>query len=248
MSESIGDPFELFVHEEGAGRPIVLLHGGLANHRSVFLYAQSLVAHMRVVAPDLRGSGRSVYRGALSWAALADDVAAVARARGITRAVVGGASFGAAVATVVALRHPALVERLVVLAPAYDGVALTDAQRAAMDAMAAAGERAGVEGLGALMPLFDRLPVAMRDRAKAVVAGYDAASVATSTRFMASGEQPFAPGELARLEMPVLVVPGADPEHPRSVAEAYTRAPHATLVETPDWAGAIVAWLAGEPR
>src|SRR3569623_3313149 len=79
----------------------------------------------------------------------------------------------------------------------------------------------------------------------AVGAGYDAASGATSTRFMASGEQPFAPGELARLEMPVLDVPGADPEHPRSEAEAYTRAPHATLVETADWAVALAAWVAG---
>lgn len=246
MSGSVKDAFELFVHEEGAGRPIVLLHGGLANHRSVFLYAQPLVATMRVIAPDLRGSGRSVFRGPLTWEALADDVAAAVRARGIARAVVGGASFGAAVATVVALRHPALVERLVVLAPAYDGLALNDVQHAAMDAMAAAGERVLVEGIGALMPLFDRLPEAMRARAKAVVAAYDPGSVATSTRFMASGVQPFAAGDLARLAMPVLVVPGADPEHPRAVAEVYAaRAPNATLVESADWAGAIAGWLAG---
>jgi 3-oxoadipate enol-lactonase len=238
------DAFELFVHEEGDGPPIVLLHGGLANHRSVLAYAQPLTATMRVVAPDLRGSGRSVYRGALSWAALADDVAAVAQARGIARAIVGGASFGAAVATVVALRHPTLVERLVVLAPAYDGVALVAAQRAAMDAMAAAGERTLVDGIGALLPLFDRLPAAIRERAKAVVAAYDPGSVAASTRFMASGVQPFVPGDLARLEMPVLVVPGTDPEHPRSAAEAYARAPRATVVETADWAAAIAAWVA----
>lgn len=244
-SSHVHEPMELFVHEEGVGRPIVLLHGGLANHRSVFMWAQPLVASMRVVAPDLRGSGRSVYRGTLSWAALADDVAAAARARGIERAIVGGASFGAAVASVVAIRHPALVERLVVLAPAYDGVALDDAQRMAMDAMAAAGERALAEGVGALMPLFDRLPAAVRERAKAVVAGYDVGSVATSTRFMASGVQPFAPAELAGLAMPVLVVPGTDPQHPRSAAEAYRRAPRVTLVETGDWAGAIAVWLAG---
>ena len=246
--ETHEEPIELFVHEEGSGRPIVLLHGGLASHRSVLAYAQPLVARMRVLAPDLRGSGRSVYRAPLSWAALADDVAAVVRARGIARAIVGGASFGAAVATVVALRHPALVERLAVLAPAYDGVALNAAQRAAMDAMAAAGERALVDGVGALMPLFDRLPAAVRERAAAVVAGYDAGSVATTTRFMASGEQPFARGELARLAMPVLVVPGTDPEHPRSAAEAYGQAPHATSVETADWAGAIAAWVGEEPR
>lgn len=243
MSRSVR-PFELFVHEEGAGRPIILLHGGLATHASVLHYARPLVAHMRVIAPDLRGSGRSVYRDALSWDALADDVAEVACARGIDRAVVGGASFGAAVATVVALRHPALVERLVVLAPAFDGIALNKAQRAAMDAMAAAGERALVEGIAALLSLFDQLPPTLRERAQQAVAAYDPASVATSTRFMATGVQPFAPADLARLAMPALVVPGTDPEHPRAVAEVYARhAPHATLVETTDWAGAIAAWL-----
>ena len=237
---------QLFVHDEGAGRPVILLHGGLSTHLGVLAYARPLTAAMRVIAPDLRGSGRSVWREALTWELLAEDVAEVARVRGIERAVVGGASFGAAVATCVALRHPALVERLVVLAPAFDGVALGAAQRAAMDAMAAAGERALVEGVGALLPLFDRLPAAIRERAKLVVAGYDVESVAASTRFMASGVQPFAPGELARLAMPVLVVPGTDAEHPRAVAEVYVRhAPRATLVETADWAGAIAAWLDG---
>ncbi|MBV8755900.1 MAG: alpha/beta fold hydrolase [Deltaproteobacteria bacterium] len=240
------DQFELFVHEEGAGRPLILLHGGLANHRSVMAYAQPLVARMRVIAPDLRGSGRSVFHGALTWDLLADDIAELARMRGIVRAVVGGASFGAAVATRVALRHPGLVERLVVLAPAFDGVALGEAQRAAMDAMAAAGERALVEGVGALLPLFDRLPAAIRERAKQVVAGYDPASAATSTRFMASGVQPFGPGELARLEMPVIVVPGRDAEHPRAVADVYRAAPHATIVDADDWAAAIRVWLDGD--
>lgn len=110
---------------------------------------------------------------------------------------------------------------------------------------AAAGERTLVEGIGALRPLFDRLPAAPRERATQIVAGNDPGSVATSTRFMASGVQPFAPGELARLEMPVLVVPGTDPEHPRGAAEAYAQAPRVTLVETADWAGAIAAWVAG---
>ena len=171
------------------------------------------------------------------------DIAQLAHERGITRAIVGGASFGAGVATRVAVRHPALVERLVVLAPAYDGVALTSAQRVAMDAMAAAGARTLTEGIDALLPLFERLPVAIRARAQQVAATYDPGSVATSTRFMASGVQPFTPAELARVAMPVLVVPGTDPEHPRAAAETYARhVPHATLVETTDWAAAIARW------
>jgi pimeloyl-ACP methyl ester carboxylesterase len=234
----------LFVADEGTGRPIILLHGGLANHKSVRLYAQPLFARYRIIAPDLRGSGQSIYRGELTWDALADDVAEMAKELGVARAVVGGASFGAGVATRVALRHPGLVEALVVLQPAFDGVALVPAQLAAMEAMAAAGQRTLTEGIGALLPLFDALPEAIRERAKAIVATYDPESVASSTRFMASGAQPFMPAELATLAMPVLVAPGTDPQHPREVAQVYAQhVPHATVVETADYAAAITAFV-----
>lgn len=236
----------LFVADAGAGRPVILIHGGLANHRSVFLYAQPLVARYRVITPDLRGSGASVFSGPLTWDDLADDIAGLAAERGIERAVVGGASFGAGVATRVALRHPALVEALVVLQPAYGGadMGLVPAQQAAMDAMNVAGQRTLVEGIGALLPLFDALPEAIRERAKMIVATYDPGSVATSTAFMASGVQPFSARELEAIAAPVLVVPGTDPTHPREVAEVYARhVPRCTVVETADYAAAIARFV-----
>lgn len=236
----------LFVADEGHGRPVILVHGGLATHRSVMLYAQPLLARYRLLMPDLRGSGASVFRGALTWDDLADDIAELAHQRGIARAVVGGASFGAAVATRVALRHPALVEALVGLQPAYGGaeMGLVPAQQAAMDAMNVAGQRTLVEGIGALLPLFDALPEAIRERAKAIVAAYDPGSVAASTAFMASGVQPFAARELETIDAPVLVVPGTDPTHPREVAEVYARhVPRCTVVDTADYAAAITRFV-----
>jgi hypothetical protein len=90
--------------------------------------------------------------------------------------------------------------------------------------MDAVGRRAPAEGLQVMLPLFDALPPAIRERARAVVMTYDAASVAASTRFMNSGAQPFASGrELSAIAAPVLVVPGIDPTHPPEVAEVYRR-------------------------
>src|SRR5205085_10747930 len=135
----------------------------------------------------------------------------------------------------VALRHPSIVDGLLVLNPAYGGadLGLAPAQQAAMDAMNAAGRRAVAEGVEVMLPLFDALPEPVRTRARALVATYDAASVATSTAFMASGAQPFARGaDLAAITAPALVVPGIDPTHPRAVAEVYARhLPRATVRE-----------------
>jgi hypothetical protein len=54
--------------------------------------------------------------------------------------------------------------------------------------------------------------------------GFDLPSVAATTRFLASGVQPIASAsDLASIEPPVLLVPGADPQHPAEVAELYAQ-------------------------
>jgi pimeloyl-ACP methyl ester carboxylesterase len=240
---------DLYCIERGRGDAVVLLHGGLASHTAIWQFAAPLAERFRVITPDLRAAGRSVWTGELSWDLLADDVAELVRGLGLERAAIGGISFGAAVAVRVALRHPAITRALIVLHPAYAGAAigLTAAQLAAMRAMDAVGSRAVAEGIDVLLPLFDALPESVRERARRLVATYDAASVATTTRFMASGAQPFARGEeLAAIAAPALVVPGVDAQHPREVAEVYARyVPRCTVRDTPDLAAAIGDFLSG---
>lgn len=239
---------ELFAVEQGAGTPLVLLHGGMATHQACRLFGAPLAARYRVITPDLRGSGRSRFGGALRWDDLADDLAAPLRHLEVPRAVVGGMSFGAGVAVRFALRHPALVSSLLILHPAYGGaeLGLTATQRAAMDAMDAAGSRAPAEGIGVLRPLFEALPPEIRERARALVASYDPASVAASTRFMASGEQPFTRAELATIAVPTLLVPGVDPTHPPEVAAVFREVVPACRVIEGELGTAIARFLAGE--
>src|SRR5688572_21598032 len=220
------DGIRLFVTESGNGPPIVLLHGGLANHLACWLFAAPLASRFRIITPDLRGAGRSHFAGLLSWDMIADDIATIVRSLGIERAAIGGISFGAAAAVRVALRHRDLVSALLVLHPAYGGdeLGLSRAQQQAMAAMHAAGSRVVAEGIGVLLPLFDALPPEIRERAKRLVATYDPASVAATTAFMASHAQPFARGaELAAIDVPALVVPGVDAFHPREVAEVFAQ-------------------------
>jgi pimeloyl-ACP methyl ester carboxylesterase len=211
----------LFAVESGTGRPWLVFHGALATHAATRLYAGEIPG--RLITPDLRASGRSHYAGELSWDLLADDAAALARHLGITRAVIGGFSFGAGVAVAVALRHPQLVAALALVHPAYGGaeLGLTSAQRDAMDAMDAAGRRAPTEGIEVMYPL---LPPHLAERGRALFATYDPASVAATTRFAASGAQPFQRAtDLVAISAPTLVVPGIEPQHPPEVADVYAR-------------------------
>lgn len=94
---------------------VVLVHGITASHRAWPAIAAALPGR-RVIAPDLRGRGRSNgLPGPYGMAAHADDVAAVVRALAEGPAVVVGHSMGGFVSLVLTHRHPDLVERLVLV-------------------------------------------------------------------------------------------------------------------------------------
>ncbi len=236
----------LYAAEHGDGPPVVLLHGGLANHLACWRFAEPLAARYRVITPDARAAGKSIHAGPLSWDLLADDVAALLRHLDLPDAAIGGISSGSAIAIRTALRHSAMASSLILLTPAFGGadVPLAPAQQAAMDAMNTAAQRALVEGRSALLPLFDALPPAIRERAHLLVQSYDLPSVAATTSFLASGAQPFTTAaDLAAIGAPTLLVPGTDPQHPAEIAELYRRHLRDPAVRTGDFAAAIADFL-----
>ncbi len=90
-----------------------------ARHHGVAPRVAAVVAALpgvRVVAPDLRGRGRSnALPGPYGMGAHADDLATVLDALGIDRVVALGHSMGAFVSVVLAHRHPGRVSRLVLV-------------------------------------------------------------------------------------------------------------------------------------
>jgi len=212
----------LFAAEAGVGWPLVMFHGGLADHRAVQLLIPEPPAGVRLITPDVRGSGRSVDPGPLSWSRLADDVAALLDRLGLERAVVGGTSIGNGVAVAFALRYPNRTAGTVFVHPVHAGGGPTGALAAALDEMHAAAERAVEEGIEALRPLYARLPSELRDRAWAVAREFDPASCLASTTLYRGAEQPLADlSELRGIAVPALVVPGSDAMHPAELGEAY---------------------------
>jgi pimeloyl-ACP methyl ester carboxylesterase len=108
---------ELYYEVRGAGEPLVLLHGGVVGILMFGPNLQALSSGRKLIAVELQGHGRTAdIDRPLSYEAMADDVAALLRHLDIDRADVMGLSLGGGVAQQVAIRHPELVRKLVVVA------------------------------------------------------------------------------------------------------------------------------------
>ena len=108
---------ELFVRETGPvdGPPLVLVHGwGFDGEMTFHRIIEVLAENFRVIVPDHRNHGKSDWvRGRFDVADLADDLAGVLDAVGVTRASFFGYSLGGLVVQEMARRHPARVERMI---------------------------------------------------------------------------------------------------------------------------------------
>ena len=101
----------------GTGPNVVLAaHGITANHTSMKPLADALGDDFTVIAPDLRGRGRSAnITGPFGMRAHADDVAAILDHLGLDDVLLLGHSMGGFVAVVTAHRHPSRVRRVILV-------------------------------------------------------------------------------------------------------------------------------------
>lgn len=107
--------------DDGAGRPLVLLHGGVLTVGLSFgALLPALAEGRRVVAPELQGHGHTAdVDRAMTPANLASDVVALLDVLGIEKADLLGFSLGGLTALHLALEHPERVGRLVLAATQY---------------------------------------------------------------------------------------------------------------------------------
>jgi 3-oxoadipate enol-lactonase len=112
----------MFVRESSgppAAPTVLLLHGvTLTADLNWFGVFAGLGEHFRVVAPDLRGHGRTPMQSRFRLEDCADDVAALAEVLGLERVIVVGYSMGGLVAQLLWRRHHRLVAGLVLCATA----------------------------------------------------------------------------------------------------------------------------------
>jgi pimeloyl-ACP methyl ester carboxylesterase len=148
---------QIHVEEHGTGKPLVLLHGGIMASEVFGPNIAALAEGRRVIAIHLQGHGHTpdVDRP-LRFETLADDVAAVIRELGLGQADLLGYSFGGGVALQTAIRHPDVVDRLVVVSAAARRAGFYPEVRTAFDHMdtqaAQVGAHVAQSPLGKLYP------------------------------------------------------------------------------------------------
>jgi pimeloyl-ACP methyl ester carboxylesterase len=105
----------LYYETHGAGRPMVLLHGGLGSGEMFGPVLPALAANHQVIVVDLQGHGRTAdIDRPLDHRLMADDIAALTDDLGLNRPDLVGYSLGGGVALHTAAKYPTKVGRLVV--------------------------------------------------------------------------------------------------------------------------------------
>ncbi|MFI9509717.1 alpha/beta fold hydrolase [Nocardia sp. NPDC052566] len=127
----------LYYEIHGAGRPLVLIHGGLSTGEANFAALLPELAKTRkVVAVDLQGHGHTPdIDRPLRYEGLADDIAALITHLGLGKADVLGYSLGGGVALQLAARTPDLVNKMIVASATYRSDGWVPETRAGMAAM-----------------------------------------------------------------------------------------------------------------
>lgn len=104
----------MYYEAYGDGQPLILLHGGTATVSSWHDHIPAFAKYFRAIAVDSRGHGRTNNpANVLSYATMADDIAAFIRETKLEAPLVLGFSDGAQIALELGLRHPGLAEALV---------------------------------------------------------------------------------------------------------------------------------------
>jgi len=242
---------ELATVDSGAGAPVVLVHGFPLDHAMWDAQLEALSRAYRVIAPDLRGFGRSgVTEGKVTMEQFADDLAALLDRLGIEEPVVlCGLSMGGYVAWQFWRKYAPRLRALVLC----DTRAVADAPEAARGRLETADRvlREGPAPLAdAMLPKL--LPESSRkrnphvaDSLRRVILATDPRGIAAAARGMA--DRPDVTGLLGQIRCPTLVLVGrldrfSTPDEMRAIADAIpgarfvpiAEAGHMSPMENPD--------------
>jgi pimeloyl-ACP methyl ester carboxylesterase len=205
----------------GTGPAILLLHGAEADHRMFGPLVAELASHATVVAYDQRdcGATRTSPAGRTGSAGpgdsgyglvdLADDAADLLDGLGLVAAHVVGQSLGGAVAQLLALRHPARVDHLVLASSFRAGSSLLDINPAGVTQLLAL--RADGDAAAARIAAFftsDEFVAANPGFVDAWRALVPVAAPKRRQRRLDAILRPVEPVDLGRITQPTLVLAG----------------------------------------
>jgi 3-oxoadipate enol-lactonase len=122
---------KLYFEIVGTGKPLLLLHSGITDHRMWAEQARELSKQFQVIMPDFRGYSQSdipeePFRHA-------QDMYDFILYRGLKRVNIAGCSLGGKTTMELAIAHPEVVEHLILIAPGLAGYEYRDEETLAKD-------------------------------------------------------------------------------------------------------------------
>ncbi|GAB6054563.1 alpha/beta fold hydrolase [Magnetospira thiophila] len=106
---------DLSYKTQGAGRPLLLIHGLFGSKGNWAGVAKALAAHHHVFALDLRNHGQSPWTERMTYPDMVEDLTHFIRQHNLGPCDVVGHSMGGKAAMLLALNHGELVRRLAVV-------------------------------------------------------------------------------------------------------------------------------------
>lgn len=230
--------------ERGAGRVVVLVHGFPLDHTMWASQIETLSKRYRILAPDLRGFGRTPLgkidrASGITMERCADDLADMLDALGIKgKVVLCGFSMGGYVAWQFWHRYRERLRGLILC----DTKAASDSEEARakrLETAAHISELGSAKFADEMLPkLFAANSLKQRreavDRTRAVISQTPPASIAAALRGMAA--RPSMTATLSAIAVPTLAIVGAEDaiSPPAEMREMTKAIKNAELVEVPD--------------
>jgi 2-succinyl-6-hydroxy-2,4-cyclohexadiene-1-carboxylate synthase len=236
---------EFNVEIDGAGPPLLLLHGFTGSARAWDDLRAQLAPSRRLIALDLIGHGQSAAppdpaRYTLDWCAR--DLLALLDSLDLERVDVLGYSMGGRVALHFALSAPDRVKTLILesASPGIEDPVERSNRSKSDDALA---QRMLDRGIAAFVDEWEQLPLLalqphvpedVRKRQHLLRLGNDPAGLANSLRGMGAGQQQPLWSQLGELQLPVqLIVGERDTRYVATAQRMAAMLPHAELAVVP---------------